>query len=111
MKNSGTIDNCGQGVITRTFTVTDNGGKTSTCVQIISVINNTPYTGPTAWPTSPKEVNGCMNVDTDPSKTGSPTIGAGACSQVAYTYEDQVFPFVDGVCFKIFEKMDCYRLV
>ena len=103
-KNSGTIDNCGQGIITRTFTVTDNGGRTATCSQTITVRNNTPYTGPTAWPTSPKEVTGCMNVDTDPAKTGKPTIGAGACSQVAYTYEDQVFPFVDGVCFKILRK-------
>ena len=103
-RNSGTIDNCGQGVITRTFTVTDNGGRTATCTQTITVRNNTPYNGPTAWPTSPREVTGCMNVDTDPSKTGTPTIGAGACSQVAYTYEDQVFPFVDGVCFKILRK-------
>ena len=102
--NKGVIDNCGQGVITRTFTVTDNGGRTATCEQIITIRNNTPYTGPTAWPTSPKEVSGCMNVDTDPSKTGIPTIGNGACSQVAYTYEDQVFPFVDGVCFKILRK-------
>ncbi|MBK8624256.1 MAG: T9SS type A sorting domain-containing protein [Saprospiraceae bacterium] len=103
--NSGVIDNCGQGVITRIFKVTDNGGKTDTCHQTITVRNNTPYNGPN-WSTvpSPKEVTGCMNVDTDPAKTGSPTIGAGACSQVAYTYEDQVFPFVDGVCFKILRK-------
>ncbi len=103
-RNVGSIDNCGQGQITRTFTVTDNGGRTATCQQVITIRNNTPYAGPTAWPQSPKEVDGCMNVDTDPSKTGTPTIGAGACSQVAYTYEDQVFPFVDGVCFKILRK-------
>lgn len=103
-KNFGTIDNCGQGVITRVFTVTDNGGRTASCTQIITIRNSSPYNGPTTWPTSPKEVTGCMNVDTDPSKTGTPTIGAGACSQVAYTYEDQVFPFVDGVCFKILRK-------
>ncbi|MBK9736127.1 MAG: T9SS type A sorting domain-containing protein [Saprospiraceae bacterium] len=103
-KNSGIIDNCGQGVITRTFTVTDKGGRTASCSQTITVRNTTPYNGPTSWPTSPKEVSGCMNVDTDPSKTGTPTLGNGACSQVAYTYEDQVFPFVDGVCFKILRK-------
>ncbi len=103
-RNSGVIDNCGQGVITRTFTVTDNGGRTATCSQTITIRNTTPYNGPTTWPLSPVEVTGCMNVDTDPSKTGVPVLGNGACSLVAYTYEDQVFPFVDGVCFKILRK-------
>lgn len=103
-RNNGTIDNCGQGVISRIFTVTDRGGRTATCVQTITVRNNTPYAGPTSWPTSPREVVGCMNVDTDPSKTGKPVLNINACSQVAYTYEDQVFNFVDGVCFKILRR-------
>jgi hypothetical protein len=101
---TGKLDNCGQGILYRTFTATDKGGRSYSCTQTITVRNSAPYTGPTAWPTSPKEVTGCMNVDTDPSKTGIPTIGATSCSQVAYTYEDQVFPFVDGVCFKILRK-------
>ncbi len=103
-RNSGTISDCGQGVITRTFTVTDNGGRTATCSQTITVRNSTPYAGPSRWPNSPVTVTGCMNADTEPSKTGIPTIGSGACSQVAYTYEDQVFPFVDNVCFKILRR-------
>ncbi len=110
-KNTGTIDNCGQGVITRTFTVTDNGGRTTTCSQTITVRNTTPYDGPVrnlttgVWKNlDNKEVNGCMNIDTDPSKTGVPELGNGPCSQVAYTYEDQLFPFVEGVCFKILRK-------
>ncbi len=110
-RNTGTIDNCGQGVITRTFTVTDNGGRTASCTQTITIRNNTPYTGPVLIGTGPiwknlenKEVDGCMNIDTDPAKTGKPELGQTPCSQVAYTYEDQVFPFVDGVCFKILRK-------
>lgn len=102
-RNSGTISDCGQGVITRTFTVTDNGGRTASCTQTITVRNTTPYTGPT-WPNSSVTVTGCMNADTEPTKTGLPVLGAGACSQVAYTYEDQVFPFVDNVCFKILRR-------
>lgn len=103
-KNSGTIDNCGQGVITRTFTVTDNGGRTASCTQTITIRNSNPYTGPVAWPKSPVEISGCLRVDTDPAKTGKPTLGNGACSQVAYTYEDQLFSFVDNVCYKILRK-------
>jgi len=103
-RNSGAIDDCGQGIITRTFTVVDRGGRSASCSQIITVRNTTPYNGPSSWPTSPFEVNGCMNIDTDPAKTGRPNLGNGTCSQVAHTYEDQVFPFVDGVCFKILRK-------
>ncbi|KXK38750.1 MAG: T9SS type A sorting domain-containing protein [Saprospiraceae bacterium] len=102
-RNSGKLDDCGQGVITRTFIVTDNGGRQASCTQTITVRNSNPYTGPTRWPDT-KEIVGCVTADTDPSKTGTPTLGAGACSKVAYTYEDQVFPFVDGVCYKILRK-------
>ncbi len=109
--NSGTIDNCGQGVITRTFTVTDNGGRTAACSQTITIRNNTPYNGPvligngTVWKNlENKEVPGCINIDTDPSRTGIPDLGNTNCSQVAYTHEDRVFNFVDGVCFKILRK-------
>ena len=109
--NFGSIDNCGQGVITRIFTVTDNGGRTATCAQTITVRNNTPYNGPTrnlvtgVWKNlDNKEIDGCLDIDTDPSKTGIPELGNGPCSQVAYTYEDQIFPYVEGVCYKILRK-------
>ncbi|MCZ2100684.1 MAG: T9SS type A sorting domain-containing protein [Chitinophagales bacterium] len=103
-RNSGSIDNCGQGVITRVFTVTDKGGLTASCTQTITVRNRTPYSGPAAWPKSPVEISGCLNADTNPDKTGKPTLGNGSCSQVAYTYEDQLFTFVDNVCYKILRK-------
>ncbi|MBK8517398.1 MAG: T9SS type A sorting domain-containing protein [Saprospiraceae bacterium] len=111
-RNAGTIDNCGQGVITRTFTVTDGGGRTATCIQTITVRNNTPYNGPVTVSTEPlvwknlehREIKGCLTVDTAPAKTGVPDLGVTTCSLVAYTYEDQVFPFVEGVCFKILRK-------
>jgi len=49
-------------------------------------------------------MTGCMNSDTDPAKTGEPELGNGVCSLVAKNYEDQIVPFVDGVCFKILRK-------
>ncbi|MGB4960523.1 MAG: hypothetical protein WBO36_13670, partial [Saprospiraceae bacterium] len=107
--NSGGIDNCGQGIITRTFTVTDNGGRTATCVQTITVRNMTPYNGPLrnastgVWNNLANEtVTGCM--DDIPKPKNGPALGATSCSQVAYTYEDQIFPFVDSVCYKILRK-------
>jgi hypothetical protein len=118
-RNSGTIDNCGQGVITRTFTVyasgytPQNAALTSaSCQQRITVRNTVPYTGPKICPPNGtvwcglenRTITGCIGSDTDPSKTGVPQLGETACSQVAYTYEDQVFNFVENVCYKILRK-------
>ena len=116
-QNSGIISDCGQGVIIRTFTVTDKAGNKASCVQRITVRNNTPYSGPTLYVApsphangviwknlEPRSMTGCMNSDTDPSNTGEPELGNGACSSVAKNYEDQILPFVDGVCFKILRK-------
>ena len=73
----------------------------------------TPYNGPVLIGVGPVWKNledrslslkDCKNSETDPSKTGTPDLGNRQCSQVAYTYEDQVFPFVDGVCYKILRK-------
>lgn len=116
-QNTGTINSCGQGIIRRVFTVTDKSKNTATCEQIITVKNLNPYSGPilysapspyangVTWKNlEPRSMTGCMNSDTDPSKTGEPELGNGACSQVAKNYEDQIVPFVDGVCFKILRK-------
>ncbi|MEZ4910761.1 MAG: cohesin domain-containing protein [Saprospiraceae bacterium] len=100
---SGKLNNCGQGTFTRTFVVTDSGTRSSSCTQIITVKDNNPYAGPTSFPAD-VTLKGCINIDTKPSKTGEPVLGTKACSQVAYTYEDQLFPFVDGVCYKILRK-------
>lgn len=106
LSTTGEISNCGTGSRTRTWQARDAGGRTATCSQTITVVNNNPYTGPTSnqWPQN-VTLSGCLNVDTDPSKTGVPTITAQAgCSQVAYTYEDQVFQFVEDVCYKILRR-------
>lgn len=106
LSTTGDISNCGTGSRTRTWQARDAGGRTATCSQTITVVNNYPYNGPTTnqWPAN-VTLEGCLNVDTDPSKTGKPTITAvDGCSQVAYTYEDQVFQFVEDVCYKILRR-------
>ncbi len=41
--NSINVDECRRGTIARIFTVTDNGGNTARCTQIISVVNLFPF--------------------------------------------------------------------
>ncbi|MEE9440034.1 MAG: T9SS type A sorting domain-containing protein [Saprospiraceae bacterium] len=99
--DTGSLNSCGVGTINRRFTATDAGGKSVSCTQRITVQDNTPFNGSSInWPGN-KTINGCANIDTDPSSTGTPSYNDDQCSQVADTYEDQVFEFVDGVCLKI----------
>lgn len=103
-RTTGSVNSCGVGVFSRTFTVTDRQGLSSSCTQTITVTNPNPYNGPSWLSVAHRDLEGCIAVDTDPSKTGVPTLNSTSCSLVAYTYEDQVFPFVEGVCYKILRK-------
>jgi len=101
MNDSGSLNDCGEGTIFRRFTATDAGGRTANCTQRITVENSNPFTsGDIGWPAN-RTLNGCANIDTDPANTGTPSYPNDLCSQVADTYEDQVFEFVDDVCLKI----------
>ena len=99
--DAGSLNDCGVGTITRTFRVTDAGGRSSQCTQTIVVQNNNPFRlSDITWPQH-RTLSGCLNVDSDPSVTGRPTWVNKPCSHVAATFNDQVFTFVDGACFKI----------
>lgn len=98
------INDCGTGTIFRSWTITDDGGRTDNCTQQITIVNNNVFNGNNPSMLSfPSDVTlqGCMNDNTDESQTGVPTINAGSCSLVAYTSSDKVFNFQDGACFKI----------
>jgi len=98
--DSGTLT-CGTGTITRTWRATDAGGLFETCTQRIFVVDQSPFNGNSIqWPQD-RNLMGCMEADTDPSSTGTPSYSGDLCSQLADTYEDQVFTFVDDACFKI----------
>ena len=62
-----------------------------------------PFTGTDInWnPVSNKTLTGCIDIDTDPSKTGKPSWTSDQCDLIASTYSDQVFTIVDSACFKI----------
>jgi hypothetical protein len=96
----GTIS-CGSGTIFRTWGATDVAGTTSICVQTITVVNNTVFTGSSiVWPAD-ATVNGC-NAATDPSATGSPGLPApSACYTLVSGYTDLLLTSVPDACRKI----------
>jgi hypothetical protein len=99
---------CRIGEIRRTFTVTDAGGRTASCVQVITFVNNNAYNGPasTDWPAD-REMHGCddpADAMFSPNALGRPVLNGDACSLVGADYTDQVFRFnnnADTACFKI----------
>ena len=103
------INSCRIGTITRNFTVTDAGGRTAKCTQIIHVDNTTnPFVmDENRWPLD-VTVEGCEDPNDpafDPARTGKPNLIAdNICSLVGADYEDQVFYFNNNngdACFKI----------
>lgn len=94
---------CGVGTITRTFRAKLTGNSDKTCSQRITIIDNIPFSQlQINWNNvRDREINGCMDIDTDPSVTGRPTWTQQNCSLIAASYTDQTFTLVDSACFKI----------
>ncbi len=106
-----TINSCRIGTITRRFLVTDAGGRTASCTQVITFTPDIDqiYNGPVGnqWPAN-VTVNGCDNPTAYlPAVTGSPFLSDGACSLVGSDYDDQVYLFNNPgspACFKILRR-------
>jgi hypothetical protein len=97
-------DDCGAGVIVRTFRAVDDFGNASTAFQRITFEQCTPFTeGDINWPRDRElacDENG--EYSTDPDALGEPEISNNdACSQIAVRYEDEIFEVVPDACFKI----------
>ena len=89
---------CGVGEIRRTFTAEDDFGLKVSDIQIITITNFDPFNaGDIIYPSNVTQ-NGCMNLDTDPSVTGYPTILNEACANVVVNFEDKTFETVDSAC-------------
>src|SRR5690606_6579710 len=96
-------NNCGEGQVHRIFTVNDANG-TASCTQIITVTNFDPVTGDNIiWPLDYHGQECALGTDPDDLPPGHqrPVIDEDACDLVGVTYEDVVFPIVDGACWKI----------
>ncbi len=107
------ISSCRIGSITRRFMVTDAGGRTASCSQVITFAPSISqiYNGPTAaqWPRDTM-IAGCGNPNAPgflPAVLGSPILNDGACSLVGADYVDQTFSFNNTnspACFKILRR-------
>ena len=78
---------CGNGTINRTWTAIDGTGNSSTCTQVITVVDNNNFT--VNFPPD-VTIDLCSN-STNPSNTGSPLLMGESCRNVEVTYSDQVF--------------------
>jgi hypothetical protein len=102
------IDECGTGTITRTFTVIDEVGFIRQCEQTITVENQNPFDGENPamldWP-DPVIIEGCdPNTNTEPEVTGFPEILDDQCALIGTSRKDEIFLTVPDACFKILRK-------
>ena len=92
---------CNQGTIIRTFIAMDSEGLTDSCHQIISIVDEDPFDeSDIMWPDHYEEEI-CIDTAMSPDVSGVPTYKNEDCSQLASTYDDQLFPFAEGACMKV----------
>ncbi|MEO5906733.1 MAG: HYR domain-containing protein, partial [Saprospiraceae bacterium] len=97
------INQCGVGVIIRTFIATDANGSRS-CQQRIFIEDFDPIDGDSIdWPDHYIGVECSEGTDPDdlPYPYDRPRLDDDECSMVAMSFEDLIFEFADGACFKI----------
>ncbi len=99
-ENSNANIECGNGLITRVFTVTDPSGLTSSCVQRIRVTNFDPFNeSDINWPQEVVERDCTVGIDAD--SVPGPTVDADQCDHVFIGHEDLILPIDEPYCFKI----------
>ena len=96
------LNDCGIGTVTRTWTATDPQGLKATCVQVITVGDNDPFSeSDINWPNDRNE-NGCDASTVSPEALNSfPTISNDNCASIAVSYDDDVFYSVPDYCIKV----------
>ena len=97
-------NDCGIGVIVRTFRAVDDFGNANVAFQRITVEQCTPFNeSDISWPRDRElSCNASGENSTDPDATGEPEIGNNnVCSQIAVRYDDEMFNVTPGFCFKI----------
>ncbi len=98
------LDDCGEGIITRTFTATDRYGNQSSCTQTITLVNPTPLKAEDIkWPGN--FLSNVCGIGTDPDDLPDtlrrPVITNTSCNYFAVSYSDQFFDVGFPACFKI----------
>ncbi len=94
------LDQCYQGTILRTWKVVDKGGFVVTCVQEITIVEDSMFNMTQAMFPADTTIFGC-NVSLEPEFTGSPMVLTTSCAMVDATYSDLFFYDVDNACVKV----------
>ncbi len=97
------INNCGVGFIRRRFTASDANGS-AICDQFIFIRNFDPITTESIiWPLDFHGVECSQGTDPDdlPPPFDRPIIDEDHCDLIGINFEDQIFEFAEGACFKI----------
>lgn len=94
------LSSCNQGTVTRTWTATDNYNNKKSCVQKITLTDQTPLE--ITWPTD-YATNQC-GADVSPDVTGWPSFKNDDCEQLDVSYTDQSFNTAPPACFKVVRK-------
>lgn len=96
------LNSCNVGTIARTWTATAENGNSSTCVQTITMVDNTPVsvTFPPNYTASACTVVAELIPVNLPPPYNAPVTGSD-CELLATSYTDQVFTVAAPACFKI----------
>jgi predicted transcriptional regulator len=100
------LNSCRVGRIVRTFTATDNLGS-ATCTQQIHVNYEEGFNPEEdiVWPADYSVTDKCgiedLRPENLPAQYGYPRLTQSDCGLAASQYEDDVFSFVSGACYKI----------
>lgn len=94
------LNNCGNGFITRTWKATDASGNFSTCVQQITVQDNTPVS--VVFPDDYTTYT--CGAPTSPDITGRPVLTGDDCEDIEITFTEQYFGTAPPACFRIIRR-------
>ena len=98
------LNDCGEGTVTRIWTVVDTRGNSSSCVQFIYLVDSTPLQVyfPDNYSSS------VCGANTDPSITGEPILVNDNCEQVNFIHTDDTVG-VSTSCYVIFRTWKVYE--
>ena len=92
-----TLNNCGNGTIERTWKATDQSGNIASCLQLITITDNTDIT--VVFPDD-QDLYECQP-DLAPSLMGEPVITGQDCEQLQVTHTDYYFYTAEPSCFQL----------
>lgn len=101
------INSCNTGSIVRIFTATDPTGKSVSCQQTITVVNDNPFdANGIIWPEdfTTNECGAAVlpdDLSSSPIIYDYPVMTTGTCDLVAASFEDQYLPIAAPACYKI----------